>query len=50
MTTTEVPAPPRAAVITRQRNCLICGLPSNTAECIACAIAEETRAKRQADQ
>jgi hypothetical protein len=32
------------------RLCLVCGGPSDLAECTPCAIAEETEAKRREDQ
>jgi hypothetical protein len=46
MTATEVPAPPQA----KARTCLVCGGPSDAAECTACVIAADVAFTRAQDQ
>jgi hypothetical protein len=49
--TTEVPTPPQAVEAqARGTSCVICGLPSTTAECLACFIAADAAFERAADR
>jgi hypothetical protein len=43
---TEVPAPPQAQTLT----CMVCGDPSDAAECTACVIAADVAFTRALDQ